>query len=351
MEKGEWSLKNLTIYIIVMTLFFMALAFGVTDYITDYIKEKYHNYQLTKVEQIYIENDSLIGNTVNNINNYGLVAETVDSYYYIKQIQIYQSDKDFTNEVLLVGEPINPGKDTINVLENWIFYRQGAKINRLDIRDGNIKTIFRGHSLQMQVLGKHIYFINLDDDYKLYRMDVNGQNKEILHEEKIIDMAIYDSKIYYSYENNGEDFLERMDIDGREKEFLTDVKAKNMVKDNEYIYYLDVDKDQLCRMKLEDYTIESLSNEKIFTFVKDNEYIFYTLKKPQKNYFEIKGLYKMDIDGGNKITIDGESYLDTLGLGLTEEWIFYNVMHGSVPYGLKRVSKDGLHIIDMDIYE
>ena len=347
--KGKLSFKKIITYIIIPLLLFLITTFGGEENVVKYLKEKYHNYQLSRVEVINIQDNSLMGNTINNVNNYGLVAETNDHYYYVKGMQIFQSDKNFNNEKLVSGEPINPGRDTINVVENWVFYRQSNRINRLDVMDGSIETIFRGYSYHMQVLGNWIYFINLDDNYKPYKMDVNGQNKEVILDKEVIYMVIYVDKVYYSYQEKGQGFLESMNLDGSGKELIANVKARQMVIDNEYIYYLDFDKDELSRLKLEDGSIESLSDKRIFNYVKDNDYIFYTLKEEQeKGFFESKGLYRVDIDGKNLKVFDNESYLD-YGLCLTEEWVFYNVLHGTEPYGLKRVSKDGSQLINMNM--
>lgn len=347
--KGKLSFKKIITYIIIPLLLFLITTFGGEENVVKYLKEKYHNYQLSRVEVINIQDNSLMGNTINNANNNGLVAETNDYYYYVKGMQIFQSDKNFNNEKLVSGEPINPGRDTINVVENWVFYRQSNRINRLDVMDGSIETIFRGYSYHMQVLGNWIYFINLDDNYKPYKMDVNGQNKEVILDKEVIYMVIYGDKVYYSYQEKGQGFLESMSLDGSGEELIANVKARQMVIDNEYIYYLDFDKDELSRLKLEDGSIESLSDKRIFNYVKDNDYIFYTLKEEQeKGFFESKGLYRVDIDGKNLKVFDNESYLD-YGLCLTEEWVFYNVLHGTEPYGLKRVSKDGSQLINMNM--
>ncbi|MGB4440446.1 MAG: DUF5050 domain-containing protein [Sedimentibacter sp.] len=74
-----------------------------------------------------MENEFAVGNTEGNINNYGLVAETDESIYYANDIKLYKSDKDLKNETVLVDHPENLGKDTLNIVEDWIFYRQGDK--------------------------------------------------------------------------------------------------------------------------------------------------------------------------------------------------------------------------------
>lgn len=307
-------------------------------------KNNSYNSKIVDVEQINIENDFTVGNTEGNINNYGLVAETAESIYYANDIKLYKSDKDLENETVLVVEPGNLGKDTINVVNDWIFYRQGKEIKRARTDGTNIDTIYRGYSLHMQVVGNWIYFISLGDDRKICRIDVNGQNKEFLRNEEVDDMAIYDGKIYYSYKNQDDVYLEVINTDRTGLQRLANIKTRNMIVDEEYIYYLDDVEEILYRMSLEDKSIEKLSNEQILKFIKDDNWIFYTLKDPNNSDWRYKGLFRMNVDGSNLLALDSESYLDEEGFGVTEDYVFYVATDGKVLPSLKIINKDGTSV-------
>lgn len=308
-----------------------------------FVLMKITNYEspLADVEQIDIENEFIVGNTEGNINNYGLVAETDESIYYVKDCILYKSDKDLKNETMLVDEPINIGKDTINVVENWIFFRQGKEIRRIQTDGTNIETIYKGYSLHMQVLGNWIYFISLGDDSKICRIDVNGQNKQVMSDKNIDDMAIYNGKIYYSYENPDDKYLEVMNIDGSGKRFLSNLETRNMIVDEEYIYYLDNVEEILYRMNLKYKSKERLSNEHILKFIKDNNWIFYSIQDPNNSDWRYKGLFRMNADGSNVLALDSENYLDEAGIGDTEDFVFYVSTNGKVQPSLKIINKDG----------
>lgn len=295
-------------------------------------------------QQINIIDEFTIGNTEGNINNYGLAAETDESIYFIKDYMLFKSDKDLKNETLIVEQPINSGKDTINVVEEWIFFRQAKKIRRVQTDGTNIETIFNGYSLHMQVVGNWIYFISLSDDSKICRIDVNGQNKQFLSGKDIDDLAVYNGKIYYSYGNKDNVYLESMKTDGTSKQLLSNIKTRNMIVDEEYIYYLDDVEEILYRMNLIDNTKERLSNEPIQKFIKDESFIFYTIKAPDDSHWSFKGLYRMNSDGSNVLTLDSENYLDELGMGITDKYVFYVSTNGNTQPSLKIINKDGTSI-------
>lgn len=299
---------------------------------------------IVNVEQINIEDEFTLGNTEGNINNYGLVAETAESIYYTNDTKIYKTDKDLKNEMILIDQPENLGKDTINVVEGWIFYRQGKEIRRARTDGTNIETIYRGYSLHMQVMGNWIYFISLGDDSKMCKIDVNGQNKEFLRSEGIDDMDVYDGKIYYSYENQDGVYLEAINIDRTGLQRLANIKTRNMIVDEEYVYYLDDVEEILYRMSLKDKSIEKLSDEQILKFIKDDDWIFYTLKDPNNSDWSYKGLLRMNSDGSNVMALDSENYLDESGFGITDDFVFYVSTNSKVLPSLKIINKDGTSV-------
>ncbi|HZK54185.1 MAG TPA: DUF5050 domain-containing protein [Desulfosporosinus sp.] len=301
--------------------------------------------QLDQSKLITLDEDKLYldGNTESNINNYGLVAETNDSIFYldIEKNTLCRTDRDLSYQVVLFDQDSEKGKDTINVIGDWVFFRQGKEIKRMKIDGSNVNHLFTGYSIQMHVVGNWIYFLNLSDSSKLYKMDVNGQNREVLCDKEVYDMAIYDGKIYYSYDYKKESYLEVMNLDGTGKQLLINVKTRNMVVDKDYIYYNDVD-DKLYRLSLKSNSVEALSTELIMKFVKDDHWIFYTLKAPIDSRERFKGLYRMNLDGSNVVALNSDVYLDELGLGISEDWIFYGSLSRSgTPRSTDRIKKDG----------
>lgn len=334
-------LHNNRQYIILILIIILSMVALESDIIGK-INLMIEQYQLNNVEIITIDDNSIIGNSESNINNYGLVADTEDYIFYLDETSIYRSDKDFNNEILLIKEPQNKGKDSLNIVGEWVFFRQGKEIKRMKDNGENVDRIFKGYSLHMDVIGDRIYFINVSDDSKIYKMDVNGRNREVLNNKHINDMAIHNDKIYYSYEYNEEYYLEKMNLDGSEKEFITNIKTRNMIVEDSYIYYINDIDEKLYRFDLKESLLELLSDKQILKFAIDDNWIFYTLKAEEDNSRNrFKGLYRMDTNGENILNLDIEAYLSEVGIGITDDWVFYASWYGNDMPVLRRISKDG----------
>lgn len=87
--------------------------------------------QLDQSKLITLDEDDLYldGNTESNINNYGLVAETNDSIFYLdmEKNSLCRTDKDLNHQIVIFDQDAEKGKDTINVVGDWVFFRQGEE--------------------------------------------------------------------------------------------------------------------------------------------------------------------------------------------------------------------------------
>lgn len=337
----------MAVYLIMYVLFYKLDVDGI-------LREKYYDHLLNKIPRITIGDDSIEGNTESNVNNYALIAEAGGYYYYTKNdCQIYRSDSNFNNETALIENNDSSGKDTINVVGDWIFFRHGNKIERIKTDGTGMDTIYRkGFSIDMRVIGNWVYFVNIPYSSgieAIYKMDVNGQNLQALSEEKVVDMAIYNDRIYYCLEDyDGIYYLKTMNLHGGEKKVLSNIATRNMVVEEENIYYIDGEDSKLYKYKICDSTVEKLSDERVGYFAVDHSWIFYTLILPEDSAWRYKGLYRMDKDGGNVIALDGESYINERSLGLLKDWVLYNSTDGDSPPKLMRIRKDGTHRTTME---
>ena len=183
--------------------------------------------------------------------------------------------------------------------------------------------------------------LSISDDMSVCRIDVNGQNKQVLSGKNVRDMAVYKDKIYYSYKSEDEGYFEAMNIDGSDKQFLSNIQTRNMIVDDEYIYYIDDVEEILYRMNINDKSIEKLSDNQILKFLKDDNQIFYTLKDDSD--WRFKGLYRMDADGSNVTAIDSECYLTETGIGVTSDYIFYVSTDGKAYPSLKIINRRNIY--------
>lgn len=96
---------------------------------------------------------------------------------------------------------------------------------------------------------------------QLYKADKCFDNETGLIENEggngIGHINVADDWIFYS---QGKE-VKRMNFDGSEKQVLANIKTRDMVVEDEYIYYIDAEDWSLRRFRIKDKVIEKLSNE------------------------------------------------------------------------------------------
>ncbi|GAA0745006.1 DUF5050 domain-containing protein [Clostridium oceanicum] len=94
------------------------------------------------------------------------------------------------------------------------------------------------HAIRYPVVdGQWIYYSNEDDDYKMYRIDLNGQDNQKLTEDSAIELAQYKDYVFFSnYSDSG--YLYKIRKDNLELKLLEDDFVTNIhVKDDYLNYY------------------------------------------------------------------------------------------------------------------
>ncbi|MBK5252792.1 MAG: DUF5050 domain-containing protein [Peptostreptococcaceae bacterium] len=78
-------------------------------------------------------------------------------------------------------------------------------MNRIKTGGTGQETIYSmSYLLDVHLLDNWIYFISHADHSSLYKMDINGKNLHALSDISIKDFSIYDGRIYFSHEKDGQ---------------------------------------------------------------------------------------------------------------------------------------------------
>lgn len=81
-----------------------------------------------------------------------------------------------------------------------------------------------------------IFYLNQDDSF-IYRIDLNGENRQILHKGKCKSMFIYNNNIYFTESINSELTLCSMSLDGKQNHEICKVGSASFNIYNNAIYY------------------------------------------------------------------------------------------------------------------
>lgn len=310
--------------------------------------EKYYDFKIRNVKKLYLSNDKQIGNTEGNINNYGNAVENDKYIFYLKDnIWLCRSDKEFKNEITLVKQESGHGIWHLNIVGDYLFYRQGENLIRRKVDGSEISKVpMMDFTIDTHVIGSWIYFIKVSKNNPgIYKMTINGEKLEKISNVDTYDMALYNEKIYYSFKYDETRYLQCMDLDGKNKKFITNIQTRNMIIENDYIYYVDEKDYKLYKLNLKNKKIQLLVDEKLSKFCKNDRWIYYS-KDEKQTFDEGEGLYKIDENGMHMKKINGDREVENISV--IGKWTMYMSSEDREYPTLKRISKNSDEIIPMD---
>lgn len=339
-EESIWDKKTGRYLGKLILLLIICIPILMNSEIIGKVQGYFHEIKVSKIEKIEIKGNSTLGNSANNINNYGAVAESDDHVFYVKDnVSLVRADKDFNNETYLIKKSSGDGISHLNIMDEWIFYRSNKSIYRMKTDGSKDETIYdMGYAMEMHVLDNWIYFISHNDDSRIYKIDINGQNLQVLNDTSVRDISIYENRIYYSYEMDGEGYLESMDLDGNQRQPVAEALADLFVKDGDTIYYTNY-----TDFKLYKYDISGgsgpivLVDDKISSFLIVDDGIYFS-EKPQEAGYPGTGLFKIDINGNNKTKIVDDTNIENLSS--VGDWILFSSSDGNEYPTMKRMNKE-----------
>lgn len=331
---------------ILIILFIVLMKSEVIDEIT--LKRLYHDYKIRNIEKISFEENLIPGNTEDNINNYGGVVTNKEDIFYVKDsFYIYKADKNFNNETNLVKESSGQELWYLNLIEDWIFYRDGKEIKRIKVDGSESDTIFNlGYTLDLHVLDNWVYFVYFNDDCKVYKMTVNGEDLQKVIDTFVYDIAIYDNKLYYSYSLKEEGYLKYIDLSSGEEKLIANLHVEDMILENNMIYYIDYNDNKLYQYDLLNKQLKQLTEEEITKFLKSEEHIYF-MGKGEGGFHPGKGLYKINLNDNSRETIHDNWFMEKINA--VGDWVLYkSASNKQQPPALKRIHKGENTVIEMD---
>lgn len=232
---------------------------------------------------------------------------------------------------------------------------QSDKINELELSglENSYKDPKANGYNRYVVEENGIYFINIMDSIRLYRMGLNGKNIIKVLDENLTSFEIADGWIYYSTLNG----LYKIKTDGSSTTLLTDDKVIGLsVTGNQILYNAICERDDgkivkdtyhsLYKINVDGTSKSKFCDEMISDFTNSGDWVYYTVSS--EPYFNMLApiikdkeneekkatvtLYRMKLDGTNK-----EIVTDVLGVELT--------CYRSVLYYYK---DDGYYSLDMN---
>ncbi len=204
----------------------------------------------TENKTVETEENSSGGNTQGNHNgnllNDGIAAFDDDNIYYVNdnQTKLYKRVRTTQDEKLLLeDEKITQ----LNVNDNYIFYLDSdGNIIRLDLDGNNKELIFENKSISFQrtciVSNGSIYYAQCDEFQKgissLTSMKLDGTQEQVLSEQCNGYASKYDDWLYYGSSEDGS--IWKIRSDGEENQKIIDGRITHFLVEDDTIYYVKV---------------------------------------------------------------------------------------------------------------
>ena len=212
------------------------------------------NYQEDENFFDYSKEVSVEENNQWNLNKGGLIARHADYYYYADERfgMLYRVRIDGTGREKL---DYSTKVGNINIDAGWIYFTSRefnqdddlifAKVHKLNLNDGR-RTSSDIHADVMIVDQTHIYFTNIKDNNRLYRVNHDFQNlQRITDDTSIKAFYLQDEHIYYLDSSA----IKRVNRDGTNKQIEVETpNIKSFIIDQDRIFYITQTDNRLFAM-------------------------------------------------------------------------------------------------------
>lgn len=136
-------------------------------------------------------------------------------------LTLYRQQIDGTEERMLIKEAVIPSV----VLDDKLYYTGAEKdhnINVLDLSSFTRKTFIGGNFAYPIFFGDYIYYMDMSDNYAIYRMNMDGTDPTILVDERCSTYNITNSGkyLYYQVDDMDNSKICRLNLETMESEVI-----------------------------------------------------------------------------------------------------------------------------------
>jgi outer membrane protein assembly factor BamB len=251
------------------------------------------------------------GNTPGNIVNDGKIAQNDGWIYYRNQADhgsLYRIKIDGTGRQKLSDDAPN----FINVVGDWVFYFNfdDRKVYKIDVNGRNREVVIEGLVSSVFVSDGLIYYRY---DNLIYKLDIESNQKAQLNEDECGNIFVIDGWIYYNAFSGG---LYKMRIDGTEKIKLTDNRCGPVfIVEDDWIYYVNRnDNDYIYRMRTDGTEYTLFISDRAEYINAAEGWVFYT------NLDDDETIYRIRTDGTERERLNND---ESYGIHVIGNWIYY----------------------------
>lgn len=300
--------------------------------------------------------ENILGNTVGNLKNYGLVATDGEWEYFWAGTTRGWEDEGMLCKMRPDGSDFHVLSSDIpcyiNIVGDWIYYIKNQKsyhnyrgeIYRIKKDGTNRKRLINSVSKDMIVVNDWIFFINVEDGNRIYKCKKDGSHITKVIDKKCYDLQYEDGCIYYVSETDPKKFslfIYNISSNGSSAKILEEID--HYIVYNSYIFGSN-ENNGIFRIKTDGTSYSKIFNKLIGSFNIYDGYIYcssvhaeYFVKgKGRSNY-----IYKISLDGKEQTILPNKDVFNRYNVvGIVDEHVYY-WLDCAEWLELARMKKDG----------
>lgn len=251
----------------------------------------------------------ILGTSVENSNNNGLGVENDEHIFYIHNgTALVKTDKELNFEEVILQTDNYYWHENLNLVGDWLYYTSEESLYRIKTDGTDNQVLYDlGYIRDVHVTGEGIYFINFEDDFNVYRMDLNGQNVNRIMNVQAKDIALYEDELLVSHD----EVVVRMSLDGNESEVILNESATDLVKHDDHYYYIGSDNKLYKHNGKATSEPEIMVDRPIGTYTLTDDKIIFTLQSDY-DIHPSHGIHLTDHTGTPGERIYASSYTESL---------------------------------------
>lgn len=196
------------------------------------------------------------------------VANLFGNYVYYQHydndngLQLYSAKIDGSSNERLSKEGIAP-----YVIENGqIYYTsqdQDHMIHTINTNGSGKNVLFDGNCTSLMKAGEHLYYMDMNQDYALARIDLESNEPQTLVNTRIATYNVdaSESSVYYQIDDGKNNGLYRLDLENNETEQLAEGNFNFLHLVSNYLFYESYEGDTIYVMDLGTETSEEFKPE------------------------------------------------------------------------------------------
>lgn len=191
------------------------------------------------------------------------VANLYGNYVYYQHynnndgLQLYSAKIDGSSNEKLTEEGVAP-----YVIENGTIYFTGQDkdhmIHTMNTNGSGKNLLFDGNCTSLMKAGNHLYYMDMDQNYALVRVDLEGNDAQTLVNTRLatynVDEA--ESSVYYQVDDGENNGLYRLDLENNETEQLAAGDYNFLHLISNYLFYESYDGETIYVMNIDTETSE-----------------------------------------------------------------------------------------------